>query len=40
MSEVSEEKSDTELPQVDEKAPKFITPLEIHIPARDGELVR
>ncbi|PSN29187.1 hypothetical protein C0J52_25667 [Blattella germanica] len=40
LSEVSEEKSDTELPEVDEKAPKFITPLQKIIPSRDGELVR
>jgi hypothetical protein len=41
VSEVVEEKLDTEAPQREEgKAPKFITPLQKVHPSRDGELIR
>jgi hypothetical protein len=41
VSEVVEEKLDTEAPQIEEgKTPKFITPLQKVYPSRDGELIR
>jgi hypothetical protein len=41
VSEVVEEKPDTEAPQREEgKAPKFITPLQKVYSSRDGELIR
>jgi hypothetical protein len=41
VSEVVEEKLDTEAPQREEgKAPKFISTLQKVYPSRDGELIR